>query len=382
MGGGTGGHITPILAVAHALKAQSKTCEIIYIGQRGDSLGSAVASSPYIDTCFFVHAGKFRRYHGEGVKQLADVKTLALNVRDVSRVLRGLVESLHLLNRLKPDVVFVKGGYVGVPVGLAAAQLKIPYITHDSDAIPGLANRIIAKWAALHAVALDARVYTRYNPTKTVTVGVPVRPEFAPVTEVLQRHYKEQIGLEKYDKVMLITGGGLGADRLNRRICELAPNLLDHHKNLAIIHIAGTKHEQAVQQMYVKTLPESQLSQVKVLGFVSDMYAYSGAADIIVARAGATTIAEFAMQQKACVVVPSPFLTGGHQLKNAAYWAEQDAIFNVSDIGSSEDLLNAIDDLLKNKSKRQTLAKNLSKFAHPHAATELAKLILQFSRTS
>jgi UDP-N-acetylglucosamine--N-acetylmuramyl-(pentapeptide) pyrophosphoryl-undecaprenol N-acetylglucosamine transferase len=116
-GGGSGGHITPILAVAHELKQEHPDTEIIYIGQKGDVFGSIVGEHEIVDAMHTVHAGKFRRYHGQGIKQLLDVKTVALNIRDGFRVLWGLVEAYQLLGKVKPDVVFSKGGFIGVPVG-------------------------------------------------------------------------------------------------------------------------------------------------------------------------------------------------------------------------------------------------------------------------
>lgn len=169
-GGGSGGHITPILAVAHELKKLAPDTHIIYIGQQGDTFGTVVAEHELIDEVHTIAAGKFRRYHSEGLKQLLDLKTMWLNLRDGFRVVKGLVQSYRLLGDLKPDMVFCKGGFVGVPVGLSAALRHIPYVTHDSDAIPGLANRVIAKWAALHAVALDPSLYP-YPVERTVNVG-------------------------------------------------------------------------------------------------------------------------------------------------------------------------------------------------------------------
>jgi UDP-N-acetylglucosamine--N-acetylmuramyl-(pentapeptide) pyrophosphoryl-undecaprenol N-acetylglucosamine transferase len=141
------------LAVTAELRKQSPEARIFYIGQQGDKLGDIPAKDPNIDAAYTVYAGKFRRYHGEGLRQLLDVKTFLLNCRDAVLVLIGLVQCWRLLRQLRPDVIFVKGGFVGVPVGLAAAALHQPYVTHDSDAIPGLANRIIARWAYKHTAA-------------------------------------------------------------------------------------------------------------------------------------------------------------------------------------------------------------------------------------
>ena len=220
-GGGSGGHITPILAVAHELKQLDPQLHIAYVGQKGDGLTDIVGRSQDIDDLYAVSAGKLRRYHGEGLSQLLDFKTMALNVRDVGRVVAGLFQSYRLLRKLQPDILFIKGGFVGVPVGLAAAMLHIPFVTHDSDAIPGLANRIIARWASKHAVALPKEIYA-YAPAKTVTVGVPVASDYQLVTDKSQQDYRQQLGLKADAKLLFVIGGGLGAQRVNEAIADAA----------------------------------------------------------------------------------------------------------------------------------------------------------------
>lgn len=370
------------MAVAQELKKLSPHLEIIYIGQRGDAMADVVGRSPDVDHCYSVSAGKLRRYHGEGIKQLVDFKTMALNSRDGFRVIAGLSQSYRLLKRLAPDVVFIKGGFVGVPVGLAAARLHIPYVTHDSDAIPGLANRLIARWATAHAVALDKSIYKIYDQSKTRTVGVPVRSEFKKVTPDMQAIYKQKIGLEQYKKIILVTGGGLGAERLNNYICKASKTLLEKQPDLAIVHITGAKNQQNVDDMYAKYLPAELVNRVLVKGFVDDMYDYSGAADVIITRAGATTIAEFALQNKACIIIPNPLLTGGHQLKNARYWHERQAAIDVpeADLSNGSDVLEkAINRLLTDETEASLLANNLGQLATPDSARALAEMLLDIS---
>lgn len=196
------------MAVAHELKKQNPSVNIVYIGQKGDSLADIPAGDKNIDKVELVPAGKFRRYHGESFLQhLLDLPTIFKNIRDAFKVICGIWRSFWLLKRLRPSVVFVKGGFVGVPVGLAAAMLRIPYVTHDSDAVPGLANRIIARWATTHAVALPKEVYN-YPTSKTVTVGVPIAHHYRPLDVKEQQAMRQSIGLADFKKVLLVTGGG------------------------------------------------------------------------------------------------------------------------------------------------------------------------------
>lgn len=376
-GAGSGGHITPLLAVAHELKQQDPKTKIIYIGQKGDSLGDVPAQDKSIDTTYMIRAGKLRRYHGEGWRQLLDMPTLFKNLRDMVWTVVGLWQSYWLLRKLMPDAIFIKGGFVGVPVGLSAASLHIPYITHDSDAMPGLANRIIAQWARLHAVALPKEIY-KYPASKTETVGVPLSRFYRPFTEKEVAEARKRIGLPAKSHVVLVTGGGLGADRLNDAVLACAPELLERYKDLWIVHLSGRPHETAVRQKYQKLLEPEAAKRVIVKGFVTDLYWYSGASDIVVSRAGATSIAESAAQKKACIVVPNPVLAGGHQLKNAEVLAERKAVLLVSSAKLQQDhraLMPALVSLLDNPAMAQALGERLSALSEPHSAERLAELL-------
>jgi len=383
-GGGSGGHITPILAVASELKKLQPDARIVYIGQKGDSLSDIPAKHPAIDAVYAVQAGKFRRYHGEGLKQLLDVPTVLKNIRDAFRVVVGIFQSRRLLQRLQPEVVFVKGGFVGVPVGLAAANLHIPFVTHDSDALPGLANRIIARWASAHAVALPKEVY-RYPQEKTVTVGVPIAASFTPVSKQSVGAIRKQLGLSTEAKLLFVIGGGLGAQRLNLNVAEAMPHLLHEFPGLQLVHQVGRANEEQIKQLYLTELSSSEQGRVTVHGYMENVYLYSGAADVIITRAGATQLAEFAMQGKACIVIPAAHLTGGHQIKNARYLEEKHAAVVVTEMELQENpnvLAARVSTLLKDDERRQEIASNFSAFAQPDAAKKLAMLLLEHTKNS
>lgn len=378
-GGGSGGHITPVLAVAHELKKIDPKTVVVYIGQTGDSLADVPEQDKNIDRVYTVRAGKFRRYHGEGLKQLLDLPTLYKNLRDAVFVLVGIWQSFWLLSKLRPDVIFTRGSFVSVPVCLAARLRGIPYITHDSDAIPSLANRIIAPWAKVHAVALPKEVY-HYPPQRTVTVGVPISDKFHSLTAQEVATDREQLGLHNANRVLLITGGGLGAQRINMAAVACMPELLTRYPGLMVVHIAGRLEETAVRQQYHQELPPKQQQRVIIKGFVTNMHQYSGAADIIVTRAGGTSIAEFAAQGKACVVVPAPHLSGGHQLKNAKVLADRKAVKLVQESTLQEDphaLMPPLTELFDHPEKITSLGKRLTLLAQPNAAHLLAMVLLE-----
>ena len=330
-----------------------------------------------------MRAGKFRRYYGGGIKQWLDVPTQLKNLRDLVYFIIGFFQSLALIARIKPDVIFIKGGFVGVPVGLAAAVRGIPFVTHDSDVIPGLANRIISRWASAHAVALPAENY-KYPHDKTYNVGVPVSPKFASFSSEQQATTRAELGLNSSGKIVCITGGGLGAVRLNHSIIHAVPLLFVKYPDLQILHIAGPANEKDLYSLYQKSLSTDVLKSVHVFGYVNELYKYSGVSDVVITRAGANSLADFAMQSKACIVVPNPQLTGGHQTKNAEALAKNNAVVVLSEKSVSEDitvLVNAIDDLLESSKKRKLLGEHLHRTSQPNAATNLAKLILSSAKS-
>ena len=374
-GGGSGGHITPILAVAKELKALKPDSTIIYIGQKGDELADLPKNDPNIDKVYSVRAGKYRRYHGDGIKQFFDIPTIAKNLRDLVYIFVGLLQSWRLMRKIRPDIIFSRGGYVSVPVAWGGKLCNIPYITHDSDSTPSLANRIIARGAKLHAVALPEDLYP-YPRDKTVTVGVPIGSEYQPVDHAKQQDFKQQIHMPSDSKVLLVTGGGNGAQQLNSSVVAAAKQLLINYPKLHIIHFSGRKLEQQVQQGYEQVLDAKDIDRVLVKGYATDHYRYSGAADIILARGGATSLAEIAAQGKACIVIPSPQLIWN--VKNAQTLEDMHAIVMLQEKPSNQasELVAEVSKLLDDDSLRLHLASKISSLAKPHSASKLADLIL------
>ncbi len=363
-----------MLAVAHELKQQSPKSRLTYIGQKNDGLLDVVRQNDAIDSVETVSAGKLRRYSEEGWRQLLDLKTQALNVRDVFRTLCGIVESYRLLGRLKPAVVFSRGGYVSVPVALAAKLRGVPYITHDADSLPSLANRIIARWAAVHAVALPAALYP-YPKETIVEVGMPTGHKHRPVTAAIQQRYKQELQVDAYDEVLLVTGGGNGARMLNEAMVANARYLLATLPNLVIFHFTGRELEAETRQAYEKLKLGKAQARVRVHAFEADLYRYSGAADVVVGRGGMSSIAEFALQRKACLLVPSKQLSWN--VKNSHSLAQQGAVVELTEDQAEqpERLGRTLAELLQNADKRAKLSRAIARLAHPHAASELAELI-------
>ena len=380
-GGGSGGHITPILAVASELKQLDATTLIIYIGQRGDKLADLPAADPNIDAVYTVFAGKFRRYHGEGLRQLLDLPTVYKNLRDLFLIVAGTVQSYFLLRKIRPDIIFTRGGFVSVPVAIGGKLNGTAYITHDSDAIPSLANRLIARWAMLHAVALPEEIYP-YPIDKTVMVGVPINKKYQAVTADLKRTYRTQLGLTGFDQVVLVTGGGNGAAIINDIVVANSLALLRARPKLVLLHITGRDLLEKTERAYAAVLTKERMKQVRIEGFVDNLYAYSGAADVIVARGGATNLAEFAVQRKACIIVPT---TTGQPWanKNTDELVKRQAVIKLTETQLEQEgrLATVIDELLEKPAQREALESAIGQLAQPNAGLAIAKILLKNGQT-
>lgn len=239
-----------------------------------------------------------------------------------------------------------------MPVSLAAHQHNVPYITHDSDALPGLSNRIAAKWARYHATAMPAQYY-KYPKASVRVVGVPSDNRFRSYSQAEQAILREKYGIAPAAPVILVTGGSNGARRLNEAVIAMLPQLVAQYPDVHVLHQLGAGNEDQIDQ-----LDEHTKAHTTFFDFTSELFHMSAIADVVITRAGASTVADFGTQGKACVIVPNPYLTGGHQLKNAQVYADAEAAVIVPE--TELDTLKAtVTELLADPTKRALLSSNL-----------------------
>lgn len=325
-------------------------------------------------------AGKFRRY--TNFKKLDfkyKVEVVVKNTADVLKVLAGFLMSLVGLVLWRPNVIFLKGGYVCLPVGIVAKILRIPYVIHDSDVVPGLTNRLLAGGAKRIATGMPIENY-KYPEGKAVWTGIPVGASFEPVSLKTQRGLKKKFGFSEMRPLLVVTGGSLGARRINEAVAGVLPELL---KVCSVALVAGRDqyHEMLpLKEKYEDWEGGKLKSDFRMWEFTMEMADLLKAADVVVSRAGATTIAELAVMKKAVILVPNAKLPGKHQVKNAERLVEGDAVKMIDDEKMSkkpEILLEAVQSLVRGEKKREVLADNLAKFARGDAAAELAKMVVR-----
>lgn len=222
--------------------------------------------------------------------------------------------------------------------------------------------------------------YYAYPKNKVKYVGVPVPPQIEGLSKNSQAVLKRSVALPGEALVLLVSGGGNGSKRLNDLVLAAAQQLFKEHSKLYIVHIAGRIHQTELQQGYARVLDPTERARVKVFGFTNDFPKLAAASDIIFGRAGATSLAEFALLGKACIIMPSPFLAGGHQLKNAQELSDKDAAVILTEEADADEFVALVNELLSNQRRRMQLAANLSKLAKPNAAKDLAKLIISVAQ--
>ena len=398
VGGGSGGHITPAIAVIRELLAKKSRIKVEFWTDKkyyknvvkntteiGMSWGKEEGKGEYIRVRK-VFAGKFHRYANWKFKDYfvyfsVTMKDLVWgNIVGFCGFAGGILQSFgrFLKKDNRPDVIFLKGGFVGLPVGLVARLFNIPYVIHESDMVPGLANRILMKRAKVVAMGMPFEKGEK----NWEWVGIPVAPEFKAVTEMRKKTLKRELGFDDKLPLVVITGGSQGSENLNKATREILPELLEE---FSVGLIAGRKHyEEMVDLKQYEKWDEARLSSnFRMWEFSSVMDEIMGAADVVVSRAGATTIAELAELKKAVILVPYERLPGGHQVKNAEKLEKIGAVKMILDEDMQKDvgrLLLLIKEVVKKDGLKKELAQKLHETTKSDAAARLAEILIEVEK--
>lgn len=358
-GGGTAGHVFPALAVVEALRKIDQV-EILYVGGRHGIEAELVEREGIPFRA--ISAGKLRRY--------VDVR----NLIDPFKAAAGYIESLGIVTSFRPDVVFAKGGYVTVPVVLAAKSRRIPIITHESDLILGLSNRLANRLATKICVSFPPALYPSAPRNKLVYTGNPIRSQFA---RVKGRKFHAQLGLSPSLPTVLALGGSQGALGLNDLVAGLARELT---KIAQLLHITGAFDLPRLKEHW-RDLPSAQAGRYILHAFLSEIAQAMATADVVISRAGANVLFELALLGKPTILLPLPSAANDHQKMNARYFGEKGAAIVLEQgATSSDELLSIVHRLLTEKLEREKLAHTIAELAVPDAADQVAKVIMEVSR--
>lgn len=367
LGGGSGGHVFPLIAVANALqnKAQQESIplDLMILGE-GKFMEKAAAESGL--NFKPILAGKLRRYFSP------------LNVLDIFKIPVGFLQALWYVFWFMPDVVFAKGGYASLPGAFVSKLYFIPLFVHESDSTPGLANRILGKLAKTVFISfVSSEKY--FNPGTTVLTGNPIRKELMTGDRSAAM---TKFGLNSNLKTILIAGGSQGAQKINRIILDSLVLLV---KGFQIIHQCGESQFQSVKTELEKIIKEGEgeyadavKMNYKLYPFfdVEDMALAYAAADVIISRAGASNISEISMLGKPAIIVPLPTTSSrGEQITNSVEFSKLGAVMIEEENLTPHIIINQINSLLEPE-RYNSISEKLKTFAIPDAADKIAIILL------
>lgn len=264
------------------------------------------------------------------------------------------------------------GGFVSVPVALAAIARRVPLALHEQNSVPGAANRALSRWARSVAVTYSGSVARLAHPDRAVHTGDPVR---AQVLSASREAGRRALGLDAGALMLLVFGGSRGARHINEATISAHDRLMAV-EDLVVVHVAGRAECDAVRAR-VDGLPSRDPSRYHVMDYIEDMGSAIAAADLVVARAGATSIAEITAVGRASVLVPYPYATDDHQRLNAEAVAEAGGAVVVADAGlDTQEYPSAVEGLLQDPARRDTMAVAAAGLGRPDAASAVADVLL------
>jgi len=358
-GGGTGGHIFPLLAVARKIKEKRPEAEFLFLGPAG-KMEKELMLEKGIPLKGII-CGKMRRYFS------------FRNFTDIFKVPVGIIQSLWHLLFYMPDAIFSKGGYASLPVVLAGWAYRIPIMIHESDSIPGVANGILGKFS--NSVAVSYPQAEGYFPaSQVVLTGNPLQED---IMEGNTQKAREKFSLNEFKKVILVLGGSQGSQIINEKILEVLPELLPKYQ---VIHQTGESHFADVKkhagELGVKAGHDSYFPIANYAN--EDLKDMLKVADMVISRSGANSLSEIAANGKPAIFIPLTGSANNHQKMNAYSLAKVGAcvVLEENNLGKNIFLKN-INELMEDQELRGKLAEAIKAFYHPEAAERIANEILK-----
>lgn len=353
-GGGTGGHIFPALSIANALKRLDNDIEILFVGAIGKMEMEKVPQAGY-------------PIIGLPVRGLIR-KSILKNFKVIANLLKSIRLSSKIIHDFKPDVIVGVGGYASGPICMSGAIKHIPIVIQEQNSYAGITNKLLGRYASRICVAYDNmdRFFTK---EKLLITGNPVRSSLFDECLAKAEAYAFY-QLEPNKKTVLVTGGSLGAGTINHAVEEII-EAIGGQDDVQLIWQCGKYYFDVLQKQYL-----NKYKNVKLMPFLERMdYAYA-ISDIVVSRAGASTISELALLGKVSILIPSPNVAEDHQTHNAMALVNKGAALFIADVHAKQDLKTVLFDILSDEEEQQKLAENIKKLAYENADECIAKEII------
>lgn len=361
--GGTAGHINPALAIAGALKKARPTAEIHFAGRRKGMEYGLVTRAGY----------PFHHIEVNGIQRQITPKNILRNIEAVYHLALSGPRAKALLRQLQPDLVIGCGGYVSGPVVRAAAKMGVKTAIHEQNAFPGVTNKLLAKDVDVVFAAVPAAVEKLGAPQKTLVVGNPVRPEIFAQDRAIARAL-----LGAGDRTVILSfGGSLGARRINEVVADLVVWEQKNHKNVLHLHATGSRGVELFQKLAAeKGFAPGQRLVVKE--YIDNMPQLLAAADLVISRAGALTLAELEAVGRAAILIPSPNVAENHQYYNALELQKVGAakVIEEKDL-TGEALITAVQQMIADPAELAAMGKLAKALSEPNSLDKITKKLLE-----
>lgn len=354
-GGGTGGHIYPGIAVAKAIKELCPDAEIMFIGGRGQRESIIIPQAGF----------NFRPILAQGFPRKVSRDWLKVFVK----VPKGFLSSLFLIREFDPDIVLATGGYVCGPVALAAFFLNVPVVIQEQNAVPGITNRILGKWAReIYVPFCEARKF--FDARKVRLTGNPIRKEIYST-----RGDHSKLGLSSNKVTITFLGGSQGSRSINSAAIEAITYLSDHASKIQIIHQTGERDWQRVSDAYNNTSIKALVKPY--FHSIEEIYSVS---DLVVSRSGGVTVAEITARGLPAILIPYPYAAVNEQAHNAKVLERRGAAIVIADSElNGKKLADTIISLLNDENRLSEMAQSSKSLGRPMAAYIIAKSVISLA---
>ena len=360
--GGTAGHVNPALALAQLFEQKHPGCEILFIGAERGMEQRLVAQAGY----------PIRQVKVSTFERAWTWDIIKHNVKSVFKVPVGLHQAKSILKEFKPDLVVGTGGYASFPAVKQAARMGIPTAIHESNAFPGLTTRTLADKVDLVMVGFPEAAEYYKTAKKVVVTGTPVRGQFF---DLDREQARLELGLTDNQPLVVSFWGSQGAKYMNEQTVELMERWVGDRRPFHYIHSAGRNYGDMVARLQEKgvTVTERELRP-----YIDNMPTVMAAADLVICRAGASTISELTALGKAAILVPSPYVAANHQYKNAKVLADRGGVALLEEKSCSGTILyeKAVE-LLADGTHRAAMGRALKKLAAPTATQDIYRELLK-----
>lgn len=364
--GGTGGHINPAIAVANEVKRLEPNAEILFVGTEG-RMETRIVPNAGFELKTLKMNGFSRNMSLSGIKQ---------NLETAYLTLKASSDAKKIISEFKPDVVVGFGGYVTGPVVRTAVKMGVKTAIHEQNAFPGVANKALAK--LVDKVMLTSAAAEKYMKCKNppVVTGLPVRREIIKTDRDFAR---ATLGLKNDDVLVLSMGGSLGADAINNAVVTMLTTLKDE-KNICFLHSTGKYGKWVGEKLTENGVAYGKGTNIEIREYIDNMDICLPACDIVISRAGASSISEIAILGKPSILIPSPNVAENHQFHNAMTLAENDGAILIEEKNlNGEILAKNIQYLKNNRKKLDTISQNALKNAKSNALSEICRIIMNLA---